>query len=64
MAKELERPTTATGLEAAAKLLQSGKSLRPDVFAAEFYKTFSKWLAPQLLEMFTETFNSGNSPKP
>ncbi len=59
MAKELEHPITAIELEAAVKSLQSGKSLGPDGFPAEFYKIFWKQLAPNLLEMFTESFKSG-----
>lgn len=61
-AEELERPITAVELEAAVKSLLSGKSPGPDGFPAEFYKTFWKQLAPHLLEMFTESYNSGTLP--
>ena len=60
--KELECPITVAELEEAVKSLQSGKSPGPDAFPAEFYKTFWKQMAPHLLEMFTESYNSGLLP--
>lgn len=62
VAKELEHPITAIELEVAVKSLQSSKSTGSDGCPAEFYKTFWKQLALHLLEMFTESFNSGTLP--
>lgn len=44
----LDEPITKEEIDAAISSLQSGKSPGPDGFPAEFFKTFSSLLSPQL----------------
>lgn len=46
----------------AIKLLQSGKSPGPNGFTVGFYKAFSTSVAPELQNMFNETFSKGYLP--
>lgn len=61
-AADLEDPFSLQELITAAKSMQNGKSPGPDGFPSEFYKTFADQLAPILLLVFDETFESGSLP--
>ena len=62
-AEELERPITIAELNTAASSLRNGKSPGPDGFPSELFKKFWHKLAPLLLGMFNESFESGRLPK-
>ena len=50
-AEHLNRPITASKIEAVFKKLQAHKNLGPDSFTGEFYQTFKEELTP-LLKLF------------
>uniref|UniRef100_A0A3Q3ILF6 Reverse transcriptase domain-containing protein n=1 Tax=Monopterus albus TaxID=43700 RepID=A0A3Q3ILF6_MONAL len=58
----LDEPITKEELEAAISALQSGKSPGPDGFPAEFFKTFSSLLAPQLSTVLADSVKQGRLP--
>ncbi len=46
----------------AVQSMNSGKAPGPDSLPVEIYKTFSKRLMPHLLEMYTESYETGIQP--
>ncbi len=58
----LEIPISIAEIIKAITLMNSGKSPRPDGFCVEFFKKFSKQLAPLLLGMFNESLQQGTLP--
>jgi hypothetical protein len=56
------RSITQNELEAAIKSLPQKKSLGPQGFFAEFYKTFKEELIPTLLKLFQEIKREGKLP--
>ena len=61
-AESLNRPLTASEIEAVIKNLPTEKSPRPDVLKGEFYKTFKEELTPLLLRLFQKMQNEGRLP--
>ena len=51
-AESLSRPITPDGIETVIKNLPAHKSLRPDGFTGEFYRTFQGKLTPNLHRLF------------
>ena len=62
-AKSLNRPITMSETEAVIKKFLAHKSPGPDVFTAEFYKTFKKELTPILLKLFQKNSRRGKTSK-
>ena len=60
-AESLNRPITASEIEAIIKKFLAHKSPGPDGFTGEFYKTFKEELTSILLRLFQETQEEGNS---
>lgn len=58
----LEKPLTVNKHRGSAFSMQLGKCPGPEGFPTEFYKTFFDKLAPVLIEMFNESFNTLNLP--
>uniref|UniRef100_A0AAR2IUE6 Reverse transcriptase domain-containing protein n=1 Tax=Pygocentrus nattereri TaxID=42514 RepID=A0AAR2IUE6_PYGNA len=59
---QLDEPLTKEEFLAAVKSLQNGKSPGPDGFPSEFFRTFAGELAPLLLSVYEESYNSGSLP--
>ena len=62
-AESLNRPITASEIEAVIKNLPTHKSPRPVGFAGEFYETFKEELTPLLLKLFPKNSTRGKTPK-
>lgn len=62
-AQSLENPITLVELNTAMISLQNGKCPGPDGYPIEFFKKFWIKLAPLLLDMFNESFKSGDLPR-
>jgi len=60
---DLEGDITVEELTTAAKSMQCGKCPGPDGYPAEFYKRFLHKLAPILIDMFNELFESLKLPQ-
>lgn len=60
---DLERNITIEELATAAKSMQCGKCPGPDGYTAEFYKAFLHKLAPILIDMFNDSFESLKLPQ-
>ena len=60
-AENLNRPVTADKIKAVIKKLPAHKSLKPDGFTGEFYKTFKEELT--LLRLFKKNPRRGKTPK-
>lgn len=60
---ELEKTISAKELEMAASSLQIGKNLGPDGYPSEFYRKLWHRMSPILIEMISESFNSGCLPE-
>jgi hypothetical protein len=58
----LNRPITGNEIETAIKILPKKKSLGPEGFSAEFFKTFKAELIPTLLKIFHEIEREGTMP--
>lgn len=61
--EDLERNITVEELTTAAISMQCGKCPGPDGYPAEFYKKFLHKLAPILIDMFNESFESLKLPQ-
>ena len=59
---DLEKAISIEEIINAINSMQSGKSPGPDGFPSEFFKKFKNQLAPILLSVFEESFNSGSLP--
>ncbi len=55
----LEIPISTAEIIKAITLMNSGKSPGPVGFCVEFFKKFTKQLAPLLLEIFNESLQQG-----
>lgn len=55
----LSQPITLEELRLAIQSLPNQKAPGPDSYTSEFYKTFSEELAPYLLEMYEEAYETG-----
>ena len=62
-AESLNRQVTAGEIEALIKNLPVHKSLGPDGFTGEFYKTFKEELTPVLLKLFQKVQEEERLPK-
>lgn len=62
MIEDLEKPVTAAELSVAITSMQGGKCPGPDGYPLEFYRKFQHKLAPVLIDMFSESFNSTSLP--
>jgi len=62
MIEDLEKPVTAAELSVAITSMQGGKCPGPDGYPLEFYRKFQHKLAPVLIDMFSESFNSISLP--
>lgn len=60
---DLERNITVEELTTTVKSMQCGKCPGPDGYTAEFYKKFLHKLAPILIDMFNESFESLKLPQ-
>ena len=58
----LEEPITLEEVTSAVRSLQSSKAPGPDGYTTEFYKTFVTEVAPLLLRVFNESFETGSLP--
>ncbi len=59
---DLENNLSIEELVDAVQSMNSGKAPEPDGLPVEIYKTFSKRLMPYLLEMYTESYETGILP--
>lgn len=59
---DLENYLSIKELVDAVQSMSSGKAPGPDGLPVEIYKTFSKRLMPHLLEMYTESYETGILP--
>lgn len=59
---KLDEPISKEEIAAAISSLQSGKSPGPDGFSAEFFKSFSILLAPQLSLVLSDSLKQGKLP--
>lgn len=59
----LEQPITLGEIYDSIREMNNGKTPGPDGFTSEFYKTFSKQLAPLLLHMFNYSLSTATLPK-
>lgn len=62
VASDLDEPFTEEEFYCAVKSMQNGKCPGPDGFPSEFFKKFGKELAPLLLSVFQESFETGALP--
>lgn len=60
--KILEKPITKEEIAKAISSLNSGKSPGPDGFPAEFFKSFSSLLSPQLCAVLSDSLKLGRLP--
>jgi len=59
---DLENNLSIKELVDAVQSINRGKAPGPDGLPVEIYKTFSKILMPHLLEMYTESYETGILP--
>lgn len=62
-ATNLESPFSKEEFITATRSMQNGKSPGPDGYPSEFFKKFANELAPILLSVYEESFNSGSLPE-